>query len=237
MNTEMGRTNYERFDPASASGGDDASKRAYLRVNIVSKLSAIAKSEPLLEIGPGRGALLALLKEEGFTNVSAFEVCEAFAQDLNGKGYATACGPSAVSYLRQCAPATWAAIVLVDVLEHFERDEAIDFLVEAQRVLKPGGTLVIQVPNLSGLFGANTFYADFTHKLGFNEIGLTSLLRAAGFGLITVGELKLPPSPANRLRSVARSLVFACLKFVVRVVGATPIQVYTHNMVAVVTKS
>jgi len=87
----------------------------------------------------------------------------------------------------------------IHVFEHFHRWEALDVLVEWHRVLKPGGRLSIEVPDLLkccanilggssdragiwGLFG-DPQYGDpiMVHKWAYTPAELAGLMREAGF--------------------------------------------------------
>ncbi len=104
--------------------------------------------------------------------------------------------------LRRFADGTFAALYSSHVLEHFDyRDELQDGLREWHRVLAPGGTLYLSVPDLAALaqllltgrlsieqrfmvvrimFGGHVDAHDY-HQMGFDLELLGHFLRAAGF--------------------------------------------------------
>ena len=91
------------------------------------------------------------------------------------------------------------AAMAIHVLEHIQRWEARDTLVEWRRVLKPGAKLAIELPELSrccrnvldnpdarygvwGLFGDPSYKNELmTHKWCWGESELVKELRAVGF--------------------------------------------------------
>ncbi len=223
-------THYDRFVPAES---DPAKKLGYLVRNIVPLIRDLGPDDAILEVGPGRGELMELMRGRGFVNLSAHECCAAFAQDLRAKGHRVDSRQSALAYLQEQGANSFQAILLIDVLEHMSVPEALDLLRACYDVLCPGGRLVLQVPNASGLFGLTTFTADPTHLSLWNELRLRSALESRGFVKVRVFPMALPLSLSNRLREVARHVVFGFVRFLTRVCGATPVQVLTHNVICV----
>ncbi|MEY2988528.1 MAG: hypothetical protein RJB13_2049 [Pseudomonadota bacterium] len=209
----------------------DNRKVAYLQTNILPRIADLPRTANILEIGPGRGALLKELRSSGFLNLSAFEVCRSFADTLTAQGFRITQGNSAVEFLRTLPDASVDALLLIDVLEHFPLEEGLAFLRESRRVVTAQGRIIIQTPNASGLFGINTFVADPTHATPWNELRLTAALKGSGFHHIHCSAMRLPPSVGNVMRSAFRTPVFAAIRFVTRICGATPVRVLTHNLV------
>jgi ubiquinone/menaquinone biosynthesis C-methylase UbiE len=93
-------------------------------------------------------------------------------------------------------------VVAHQTIEHVGCDEARPFFKEAWRLLQPGGSLVITVPNLRtlaqrwlthqiddytyfvNLYGAYMGEEGDRHKWGFTEASLAKDLRECGFGKV-----------------------------------------------------
>ena len=72
-----------------------------------------------------------------------------------------------------------SAVLLLDVLEHLEDHEALQ---EAQRVLRPGGWLLLSVPALPWLWSARDREAG--HRRRYTATMLRDRLREAGFHIV-----------------------------------------------------
>jgi hypothetical protein len=119
-------------------------------------------------------------------------------------------------------------LIAVDVFEHIARDQLVAFLLGFRRKLRQGGRIIGQVPNSSGLFGANTFLADPTHVTPFNEISVQSLLRGCGYEQVLVHDVRFPPSWTNMVRSLVRQVIFKMCYGLMKVMGATPVKHLSH---------
>ncbi len=228
--TSVMQKNYNLFT-GDATGS--SSKVRYLNRNIIPRAAKVcSRSTRILEVGPGHGELLDLLKDLPHLSLKAFEVCEPFAKVLEERGYEVTTGKKLPEYLGELGPSSVDLLVMIDVLEHIPREEAFHILEGLRKVLSPGGKILLQTPNVSGLFGYSTFAADPTHCFPLNEVSLRTLLEAAGFEDIQLSEMALPRSPANALRSFLRKGVFAVVRLITRIVGGTPVQILTHNLIA-----
>jgi SAM-dependent methyltransferase len=92
-------------------------------------------------------------------------------------------------YLDQTLDAASAdSVVAVNVMEHVPDDAG--FLANAQRVLVPGGHLLLFVPALPALFG--TLDRAFEHHRRYLRPGLAARLRTAGLEPLEVRYMNLP---------------------------------------------
>src|SRR5262249_23225870 len=72
-------------------------------------------------------------------------------------------------------------VLLIDVLEHIDKQGTLDLLDAIREALRPGGTLVIHVPNAEGIFGMRVRYGDFTHETAYTAQSMAQVLRVCGF--------------------------------------------------------
>jgi 2-polyprenyl-3-methyl-5-hydroxy-6-metoxy-1,4-benzoquinol methylase len=73
------------------------------------------------------------------------------------------------------------AIFMRDVLEHMPKEAVLRVLDGVFGLLKPGGRLILQVPNGGSPVVGRVLYGDFTHETAFTDTSLTQILRTCGF--------------------------------------------------------
>lgn len=143
---------------------------------MVSKNKPVSKAKIYLDVGGGLEPLT------GYINVDAYSPkadIPAFAWDLPYES------------------GTVSGVNCSHVLEHIEKARVLPTLREFYRVLRPGGSLILEVPDLvwccnnwlakqdnawalDAIFGNQDDAGQF-HKTGFNQERLLSLVREAGF--------------------------------------------------------
>lgn len=162
------------------------------------------RSAPVLDFGCGGGEFLAYLKSQGFTDIAGIDrskeqVARCVERGLSQVEPIT----DSVAWLKS-HPGHFAAIVLNDVLEHIAKPEIISTLEAIRTALRPGGKVVIKVPNAANAFGLVARYLDFTHEVAFTEHSLRQVLLAAGFDGIAVGGIETQWRP-----TIKRTLYWA----------------------------
>ena len=135
----------------------------------------------LLDVGCAAGTFLLAMRSTGDWTVTGVELnAEVARQTRERYGLDVIAGTLEDAHL---APAQFDAVTMWDVLEHVY--DPVATLREIHRLLKPGGILVIRVPNLSSwdarLFGcAWAGYDAPRHLYFFNPATLTALLEQSG---------------------------------------------------------
>jgi glycosyltransferase involved in cell wall biosynthesis/SAM-dependent methyltransferase len=135
---------------------------------------------PVVEIGPGRGEFLELLKRRGIL---------AYGVDLNDRFVKAARShgvdirhEEGLRHLKSIQDDSVAAVAALHVAEHLPVTTLITLLRECHRVIQPGGMILLEIPNLTNVtVGASSFYLDPTHHKPLHPALLEFLVSMAGF--------------------------------------------------------
>jgi O-antigen chain-terminating methyltransferase len=139
-------------------GGEDE-----IRGRMDGYLPALQSAAPVLDLGCGRGELLVMLREAG-VEAAGVESDFALVQAALRRGLEVAQG-DALESLRSRPAESLGAITAIHLLEHLEPGLALELIAEARRVLRPGGTLLVECPNPHTIrVGASDYWIDPTHR-------------------------------------------------------------------------
>lgn len=152
----------------------------------------------LLDVGCARGHLSSALQEQGW-NVTGIEYDSHDAQVAQEAGIAMIVG-TAESVLSNMVD-TFDVIVFADVLEHFV--EPLEVLTMAKRRLKPGGRIVISIPNVAHLtvrlqllLGSFNYtdrgILDRTHLHFYTQRTLREMIKQADLEIVHLGATPAP---------------------------------------------
>jgi len=144
-----------------------------------------SKKVSLLDVGPGRGEMLTLMKRWGYRDSMGVDISPSIAKFCRSLGLNCLLVKDTISWLRH-HKGKFAFISALDVVEHLPKSQIIPLLHALRAALAPGGTLLIQIPNMQAVDSPIQRYHDFTHEVGFTEASLAQVLRAAGFKKFTI---------------------------------------------------
>lgn len=213
-------------------------------------LRAIQRLRPsgaLLDIGCGGGFFLRMARDRGYV-AHGVEVDEdgcRFARRHDGlfvvHGTLFSAGYAAASF---------DAITVLNVLEHTDQPTAV--LAEAWRLLKPGGVIVITVPNLlfglgllrmhalaSPLLGPNAdFRGKFAvfqvpeHQYFFSPATLESMLERAGFARIALSNAVPVDNPGRLAWTTFKHLMYWTSRAITAATGGRVVPSYSFTALA-----
>jgi SAM-dependent methyltransferase len=154
-------------------------------------LAGLDRGAAVLDLGCGAGELLAFLQQRGFSDATGVDISAEQVALATRRGVNATRGDVFQTLGDQARPGrarTYAAILAIDVFEHFSRDELTRLVPLLYRALAPGGRLLIQTANGAGLLPGQVIYGDLTHMTIFTPQSLGQLLRPAGFTNLTFAE-------------------------------------------------
>ncbi|HUA75589.1 MAG TPA: class I SAM-dependent methyltransferase [Solirubrobacteraceae bacterium] len=142
-------------------------------------LPLLAEHQPVLDVGCGRGELLALLAERGIA-ASGVDSDAGMVERCRAIGMQASQG-DVNEHLEGLADGSLGTIFSAQVIEHLPYAELQRLLELARRKLAPGGLFVAETVNPHRIASLKTFWVDLTHQHPiFPEVAL-SLCAIAGF--------------------------------------------------------
>jgi SAM-dependent methyltransferase len=161
---------------------------------------------PVLDVGCGRGMLLAYLRELGY-EAHGIELSETAAWHArNVLKLEVATGDFLTSpHERE----RYNAVIFWHTLEHFHNPVAV--IGRAKELLKPGGLLAVAVPNYDSwqarVFGRFWFHIDAPrHYFHFGPKSLEAILVRHGFRTVQLDHFSFEQNPYGILQSVYNAL-------------------------------
>tara|TARA_R110001599_G_scaffold60939_3_gene169245 strand:- start:2363 stop:4003 length:1641 start_codon:yes stop_codon:yes gene_type:complete len=149
-----------------------------------------------LDVGCGRGEWLALLTEQGFEphgvdlNIAMIEHCRERGFEVTHA--------DAVSVMRTQPENSHALVSAFHLIEHLPFDVLYSLVDQANRILAPGGVLILETPNPENLLvGSHTFYHDPTHRNPITPTAISFLLTYLGFSDVEVRRFNPYPEEAK----------------------------------------
>ncbi|MFG1357731.1 glycosyltransferase [Xanthobacter pseudotagetidis] len=170
---------YREFEDAHRGSVELIRARLTTYLPLLDEVQSTFGERTALDIGCGRGEWLGLLIERGWSVVGV-DSNPSMAEIAAADGRPVVVG-DAIDYLRGCAASSLALVTAFHVVEHLERQVLADLLAEIERVLVPGGIVILETPNPENLTVASwSFLMDPTHKAALPPHLLAFFVQAAG---------------------------------------------------------
>ncbi|MCX6612147.1 MAG: class I SAM-dependent methyltransferase [Acidobacteria bacterium] len=183
----------------------------------------------VMDVGCGGALLLRMLKERGHKVLGSDFSLDAASIAWCQNGVPAFCGTLTQAPLRD---ESVSVLSMFHVLEHLYKPD--EYLAAAHRLLKPGGRLVIQVPNAASwqflIFGESWNGIDVPRHLhNFKLNDLNVLLDKCGFEPVRTKHFSLRDNPAGYSISIAPDLDPMARR--IRKIAETPAQRLFKNLV------
>jgi SAM-dependent methyltransferase len=139
------------------------------------------KDAAILDVGCSGGILLRELQLAGFTNITGIDISRQAIYQCKKEGIANVLKMDA--QFTDFEVGKFDFVIASDILEHIEKDRRA--LQEWQRILKPGGILLLFVPAFQQLWGKHDELNE--HKRRYDKNNLSALMAREGYRLIKQG--------------------------------------------------
>jgi O-antigen chain-terminating methyltransferase len=171
-----------------------------ISLRIEEYLPILERASDVVDVGCGRGELLASLRARGVTargidtNMAMVDLCRSQQLDVEQT--------DALSFLQRQGDASLGAISAIQVVEHFDPGYLVRFLDAAFHKMKPGAPLVLETINPACWMAFfETYIRDLTHQRPLHPDTLRYLVEASGFSSVDV-RFRQPVSADDRLETV-----------------------------------
>lgn len=148
-------------------------------------------------------AILYFLNKKKYTNLEGVDLDSTQVEIAQTLGFKVEAAP-VIEYLNR-SQGGYEMIAMLDIMEHFTREELYPLMEAVVKSLRPGGRIIASVPNAESPMGLQCLYTDITHELAFTPMSFEELLFCHG---MVLSQLRDPwPAPLGLSRHLYRSLV------------------------------
>ena len=188
-NTSLPDFFYRAFEDKYRGSRELIKQRLRVYLPFISPLAGLYPALAVLDVGCGRGEWLELLQDHHIP-AQGVDTDEGMLAACHERGLSVI-HQDGIEHLKTLASHSLLAVTGFHIAEHLPFAVLQAFLVQAQRVLAPGGFLILETPNPENLLvGAANFYIDPTHQQPLPSQLLSFLAEYQGFTPVKVLRLQ-----------------------------------------------
>ncbi len=210
--------------------------KAYLRHTLKPFLPTL-KNATIVDLGCGYGSALLMLQEDGYTQTSGVDISPQQIAAAHALGVRNVTQGSLDDVLQKHPKVD--CFIMMDVIEHLTRSEAITTLTAMHTCLNDGGRIILRTPNVDAPMGSVLSYGDLTHELHLNTMSVKELFASLPYRSNRI--LPLHPRGGPFIVRAMRALLYRPGMFVQRIKCAIHAiswgdYIHTSNMLIVAEK-
>lgn len=182
-----------------------------------------------LEVGCGTGQFLAYLDYKGIADFQGFDLDPALSEIVPPhvrNRFSVAEVHVFLATNKSLPP--FDRIFMFDVFEHFTPEDGHALLVNIVTILKPGGAVVLKMPNVGSPWGLQFQFGDLTHLAGYTPDSIRQMATAVG--------LTCTSCHPHLLGSRSRQRTDRLIQWILNRLVATPPAIWEGNFYAILTK-
>ena len=167
------------------------------------------KASSIVDLGCGFGGMVEAANRLGYTNVKGYDISSEQIATAHSLGIKNVEELSIKEYFQRNEKVD--VIIGLDIIEHFTKDELIEFLGESKKCLNPKGKVIFRTPNMDAAQTSVYAYGDISHEVYLNKSSAKQVLSSCGFVNIEItGGLVKNPNP---IKNLIRGVLWGLLKF------------------------
>lgn len=234
MAEDMRARMYEAYSSTHAGVANEATGAIAFRRDILPHLPD-SRSVAVMDLGCGQGELVKQFVLHGYANARGIDISPEQVELAHAAGVAQV---ELGDYRQGFDGSQLDVVTATDFFEHLTKFEVLEALDKIHDALRPGGVLILRVPNSVSPFAGNFRYGDITHETSFTARSLRQLGAAARFGAVRA--FACPP-PVHGAKSLARRAVWKAASGAMKLTLAAETSalrghLVTQNLVAVMHK-
>lgn len=215
-------------------------KKEYIKHNFSKVVKHLNSKSHVLEIGPGMGEFVSSLNEYKIYNIDVLDADKHVLKNMSDNFKVKR---KIKSFLGDKFKLTilqkYDVIFMMQIFEHITKSSYINTITQLFNHLKPGGSLIITVPNGANPFNIGERYADLQHEAMFTEISLKELpyyCDLTNFTLEVQPYLIPPSSPINIIRIFMQAMLHFLIRLIFMINGGIYQTILTPQITLVITR-
>lgn len=137
------------------------------------------KDVKIVDLGCGFGTFVKPAIDAGYTDVKGYDISQEQVDVAHKLGLTTVHHSSIEDYFAKGEKVD--VIVGLDIIEHFTKDELIEFLNNVKKCLNPGGKAIFRTPNMDAPQTSVYAYGDISHEVFLNKSSALQVMSAMGY--------------------------------------------------------
>lgn len=207
-----------------------SSQKIYFDHKYLPFLRDLKPEDKILELGCGSGFMLNYLGNMGFENVIGIDISQEQVSIASHFGQ-NAIASDVFDYLSDQED-KFDAVLALDFIEHFSKNELILLFTQIFKSLRSNGKLIIQTPNGEGLFSGQVIFGDLTHLTIFTPASLQQLLIECGFINFQFHDTgPVPKDFINYLRLIFWHFITYIANFIRKIEANKTQSIWTENFI------
>ena len=164
------------------------------------------KDSVIVDLGCGFGGFVRAALSAGYPNTSGYDISAEQVATAHQLGLHQIEHMSIDDFFAKNQKAD--VIVGLDIIEHFTKDELIDFLSKAKEALNPGGKMILRTPNMDAPHTSVFAFGDLSHETFLNKSSALQVMHSVGFRNVEVmGGLVFIDQP---VKEFFRNIIWKC---------------------------